>query len=78
MLITRRCAVLQEHLHNLESELQIPEDELPLYVLYAESDPSGKWRVQAVPVSMESFESRKPLPEACVNVGSRASSISPF
>lgn len=54
----------QEHLHILETELAIPEAELPLYVLYAEGDPTGKWRVQAVPKSAESFESRKALPEA--------------
>ncbi|KAI4180846.1 MAG: hypothetical protein LQ346_006899 [Caloplaca aetnensis] len=36
-----------------------------LYVLYPESaSPSAKWRVQAVPLNKESFESRKPLPEA--------------
>nr|CRX79072.1 hypothetical protein ls5930a1_00094 [Leucosporidium scottii] len=54
----------KEHLHILETELAIPEAELPLYVLYAEGDPTGKWRVQAVPKSAESFESRKALPEA--------------
>ncbi|KAF8922521.1 metal-dependent protein hydrolase [Mucidula mucida] len=32
------------------------------YVVY--SDDGGNWRVQAVPVSEDSFESRKPLPEA--------------
>ncbi len=31
------------------------------YVVY--SDDGGNWRVQAVPVSEDSFESRKPLPE---------------
>lgn len=36
-----------------------------LYVLYPESaTPSAKWRIQAVPTNKESFESRKPLPEA--------------
>ncbi|KAI4102386.1 MAG: hypothetical protein L6R37_004397 [Teloschistes peruensis] len=36
-----------------------------LYVLYPESaDLGAKWRIQAVPVSKDSFESRKPLPEA--------------
>ncbi|KAL8949451.1 MAG: hypothetical protein Q9222_004438 [Ikaeria aurantiellina] len=36
-----------------------------LYVLYPESaDQGAKWRIQAVPVSKDSFESRKPLPEA--------------
>lgn len=54
---------LQEHLYLLEDELQIPEEEKPLYVLYPE-DSGGKWRIQAVPVSSDSFSSRKPLPEA--------------
>lgn len=35
----------------------------PIYVIYP--DETGKnWRVQAVPVSPESFDSRKALPEA--------------
>jgi Uncharacterised protein family (UPF0160) len=41
--------------------MQIPEDEKPIYAVY--EDESGKWRVQAVPVSLSSFESRKALPE---------------
>jgi uncharacterized UPF0160 family protein len=36
-----------------------------LYVLYPEKPtPDAKWRVQTVPVTKDSFESRKPLPEA--------------
>ncbi|GAA5847912.1 hypothetical protein JCM9279_003488 [Rhodotorula babjevae] len=55
----------KEHLHVLEDELSIPKDELPLYVLYPESEkPDAKWRIQAVAVSPESFDSRKALPEA--------------
>lgn len=55
----------QEHLHLLEQDLSIPDNELPLYALYPESEkPDSKWRVQAVAVSPESFESRKALPEA--------------
>lgn len=58
-------AETQEHLHLLEQDLSIPETELPLYALYPESEkPDSKWRVQAVAVSPESFESRKALPEA--------------
>ncbi|KAI9825323.1 MAG: hypothetical protein M1819_000569 [Sarea resinae] len=37
-----------------------------LYVLYPElpgGPPESKWRIQSVPVSADSFESRKPLPE---------------
>jgi len=34
-----------------------------LYVLYSESTkPGARWRIQAVPTSADSFESRKPLP----------------
>ncbi|KAI5480731.1 hypothetical protein MNV49_007658 [Pseudohyphozyma bogoriensis] len=55
----------KEHLYNLESELSIPESQLPLYILYPEStSPTTNWRIQAVPVSADSFESRKALPEA--------------
>lgn len=45
----------------LEKEQQIPAEEQPYYVVYA--DESGKWRVQAVPESPSSFASRKALPE---------------
>ncbi|WFD00300.1 hypothetical protein MYAM1_003048 [Malassezia yamatoensis] len=50
------------HIFDLEKAMKITDDERPLYVLYP--DEAGKWRVQAVPVSNESFESRKALPEA--------------
>lgn len=53
----------KEHLYNLEEQ----EGGLAkvLYVLYPEKPtPESKWRVQAVPVSKDSFQSRKPLPEA--------------
>lgn len=39
------------------------EPDRAIYVLYPE-DTSGNWRVQAVSVSNDSFESRKALPEA--------------
>ena len=35
----------------------------PFYVVYPD-ETAGTWRVQAVPVSPDSFESRKALPEA--------------
>lgn len=53
----------KEHLYNLEEQ----EGGITkvLYVLYPEKPtPESKWRVQAVPVSKDSFQSRKPLPEA--------------
>lgn len=51
----------QEHLFELEQALTISDNEKPLYVLYP--DESGKWRIQAVPLTPDSFESRKALPE---------------
>ncbi|KAH9946642.1 GAMM1 protein [Amylocystis lapponica] len=52
----------KEHLFELETEFAIPSDVKPVYVLYAD-ETGNNWRVQAVPISPESFESRKPLPE---------------
>lgn len=50
----------KDHLYALEGDA--PQ---VLYVLYPESGaPGAKWRVQAVPVSKDSFESRRALPEA--------------
>lgn len=60
----------KDHLYTLEAEEEAaaPEGtgvEKPLYFLYAEKpEPGSKWRIQAVPVSKDSFQSRKPLPEA--------------
>jgi uncharacterized UPF0160 family protein len=53
----------KDHLYTLEA--QEGNDSKVLYVLYPESQtPDSKWRVQTVPVTKDSFESRKPLPEA--------------
>lgn len=46
----------------LELELAVPPHAQPLYTIYPDEG-SGNWRIQAVPVSPESFESRKALPE---------------
>ncbi|KAI9829026.1 MAG: hypothetical protein M1832_000049 [Thelocarpon impressellum] len=56
----------KDHLYALEAaNASSPPSEPVLYVLYPESPaPEAKWRIQAVPVSKDSFESRKPLPEA--------------
>ncbi|KAI9344997.1 metal-dependent protein hydrolase [Obelidium mucronatum] len=51
----------KEHLHLLEGEQNIKEDEAPLYIIYP--DETRKWRIQAVPQAPESFVSRKALPE---------------
>lgn len=52
---------VQDHLFMLEESLPIAKAEQVLYVLYP--DESGKWRIQAVPESPDSFASRKALPE---------------
>lgn len=58
----------KEHLYNFEKEAsgggeQVHPDHQVYYVLYPENATEGaKWRVQCVPVSEASFESRKPLP----------------
>ncbi|GAA5940482.1 Myg1p [Sporobolomyces koalae] len=67
VLVFDEFAPWKEHLHILEQDLAIPQEELPLYALYPEdsSNPAtSKYRVQAVSVTPESFESRKALPEA--------------
>ncbi|KAH8821012.1 putative UPF0160 protein C27H6.8 [Xylogone sp. PMI_703] len=52
----------KDHLYTLEEE--DGGQSKVLYVLYPEKPvPDSKWRVQCVPVSKDSFESRKPLPE---------------
>ena len=62
MVFPRGCP-WKDHLYTLESEH--PEEEKVLYVLYPESEQEGaKWRIQAVSISKDSFESRKPLPES--------------
>lgn len=53
----------KDHLYTLEA--QEGGDAKVVYVLYPEKPtPDAKWRIQAVPVTKDSFESRKPLPEA--------------
>ena len=56
----------KDHLYTLEEEAKAQGDVEPIvYVIYPEKPvPGAKWRVQAVPVSKDSFESRKALPEA--------------
>ena len=61
MLFPRSCP-WKDHLYKLEAEN--PDEEKVLYVLYSEGEHEGaKWRVQAVGVSKDSFESRRPLPD---------------
>ncbi|KAA8571707.1 hypothetical protein EYC84_001687 [Monilinia fructicola] len=53
----------KDHLYTLED--QENSENKVLYVLYPENPrPDAKWRIQCVPDSKDSFQSRKPLPEA--------------
>jgi uncharacterized UPF0160 family protein len=56
---------VQEHLFELEADESVPDVQpnQAIYVVYPD-ETGGNWRIQAVPVSSESFESRKALPEA--------------
>jgi hypothetical protein len=60
ILVLPTYTVWKKHLLNAEEEQGVSP--LIKYVLYA--DTSGAWRVQAVPVSSESFASRLALPAA--------------
>lgn len=62
IVLFERAVNWKGHIFRLEDELSLADSEKILYVVYP--DESGKWRVQAVPVSTESFESRRALPEA--------------
>jgi len=54
----------KEHLFELEQETDpVVQPNQAIYIVYPDES-SQNWRVQAVPVSPESFESRKALPEA--------------
>lgn len=57
-----QCCTWKEHLFELEQESSVPAATQPLYVVYPD-EAGGNWRVQAIPVSPESFESRMALPE---------------
>jgi uncharacterized UPF0160 family protein len=63
IVLFENYAPWKEHLFELEGELHVAASEQPIYVIYPD-ETGGQWRVQAVPVSPESFESRKGLPEA--------------
>ncbi|KAI9753242.1 MAG: hypothetical protein M4579_005255 [Chaenotheca gracillima] len=65
IMVFPRSIPWKDHLYSLEAEAGIPEDQKVLYVLYPESAREGaKWRIMAVSVANDSFESRKALPEA--------------
>ncbi|KAK4211119.1 metal-dependent protein hydrolase [Rhypophila decipiens] len=61
MVLKGQSAPWKDHLYTLEEENQ--EAGKVLYVLYPENPtPDAKWRIQCVPESKDSFQSRKPLP----------------
>ncbi|KAI0438871.1 metal-dependent protein hydrolase [Xylaria telfairii] len=64
MVLEGQAVPWKDHLYTLEEEQETEDQNKVLYVLYAEGPaPGAKWRIQAVPVSKDSFQSRKALPE---------------
>jgi len=53
----------KEHLFTLEKEFGIDEESSVKYVLFPD-ERNGKWMIQCVPPSPNTFESRLPLPES--------------
>ncbi|KAH8114584.1 GAMM1 protein [Phellopilus nigrolimitatus] len=62
IVLFKQYAPWKEHLFEIEQEQDIAEAEKPLYIVYPDETASN-WRIQAVPVSQDSFESRKALPQ---------------
>lgn len=64
ILVFQQFIPWKDHLFTLEHEQGVTgAGKQPLYVLYGEGGKPG-WRIQCVPESKDSFESRKALPEA--------------
>ncbi|KAI1200820.1 metal-dependent protein hydrolase [Nemania serpens] len=64
MVLEGQAVPWKDHLYTLEEEEGTEEQSKVLYVLYPEKPiPDAKWRIQAVPVTQGSFQSRKALPE---------------
>ena len=72
ILVLREPTPWKDHLYTFESssasisntDSNVKGEDKVLYVLYPESEAeASKWRIQAVGVNKDSFESRKPLPE---------------
>lgn len=62
MVLSGQSCPWKDHLYTLEEENK--EAGRVLYVLYPEKPtPDAKWRIQTVPVTKDSFESRKALPK---------------
>jgi len=62
IILFEQFAPWKEHLFEVEVEQSISEESKPFYVLYPD-ETGGNWRIQAVPVTPDSFDSRKALPE---------------
>lgn len=63
IMVFERGVPWKDHLYTCEAENK--GEEKVVYVLYPEGSTEGsKWRIQAVPVTKDSFQSRKALPEA--------------
>lgn len=63
VLVLRPNCPWKEHLFEMEEQSSFPEAQKTLYVVYEDTN-EKTWRIQTVPVSLNAFESRKPLPEA--------------
>lgn len=64
LVLKGQSAPWKDHLYTLEEE-EGEGVQRVIYVLYPEKPaPDAKWRVQCVPETGDSFQSRKPLPEA--------------
>ncbi|KAI0430665.1 putative UPF0160 protein C27H6.8 [Xylaria sp. FL1042] len=63
MVLEGQAVPWKDHLYTLEEQKTEDQNKV-LYVLYPEKPtPEAKWKIQAVPVSKDSFQSRKALPE---------------
>jgi len=62
VMLVEVFAPWKEHLFDIEEQAQTDASETPYYIIYPDEF-GGNWRVQAVPVTPDSFESRKALPE---------------
>ncbi|CED82380.1 Predicted metal-binding protein [Phaffia rhodozyma] len=62
VIVFEDFAPWKEHLFNVEEDAGIKDEDKPLYVLYPD-EAANAWRIQAIPKSGESFESRKAMPE---------------
>jgi len=65
LILLERFLPWKEHLFELEADdhVHAVHSGQAIYIVYPD-DTAGQWRVQAVPLSPQSFESRKALPEA--------------